>query len=171
MSGFIKGATENVELSAQDSFPVPVGNPDMLFYLQRDPNINTIVYELNLDQEGNLIEKEPIHVFWIRYAEGGEREELNYMQRKLAYGVKSRRLDKENFAIRFNSYSKLDLSLEKSGNGSYHVYTLINQKKAVLERIFVGIEGGGFLVPNITYVELSGREIATGKKLVSRFKP
>ena len=34
---------------AQDStiFPEPSGNPNQLFYLQRTPNVNTTVYELN----------------------------------------------------------------------------------------------------------------------------
>jgi hypothetical protein len=33
-------------------FPVPVGNPNQLFYLQRTTNTNTIVCELNLNKQG-----------------------------------------------------------------------------------------------------------------------
>ncbi len=35
-------------LAAQENkFPVPTGNSKQLFYLQRNHNVNTIVYELN----------------------------------------------------------------------------------------------------------------------------
>ncbi len=34
-------------VAAQDKFPVPLGNPKQLFYLQRTANTNTIICELN----------------------------------------------------------------------------------------------------------------------------
>ena len=52
---------------------------DRLFYIQRDPNTNTICYELNVDKNGKFEEEDPVHVFWIRYPEGGMRKELNFI--------------------------------------------------------------------------------------------
>jgi hypothetical protein len=59
-----------VVVDPQDTFPVPSGNPNQLFYLQRTNNTNTIVCELNVNGKGQLDEESPVHVFWIRYNEG-----------------------------------------------------------------------------------------------------
>ena len=153
-----------------DTLLVPKGK-NMLYYVQRDPNTNTVVYELNLSANGVLNQAEPVHVFWIRYADGGERKELSYMQRKFAYGLNTRKLGKDSFELRFVSYSKLPLHLRKAKEGQYHVYVKINGQEAVLERVFVRIEGGTLWVPNVVYVELRGTETASGKLVTERFKP
>nr|WP_255594348.1 DUF4833 domain-containing protein [Pontibacter sp. HSC-14F20] len=154
-----------------DTLPVPKGVKELLFYVQRDPNANTVVYELNRSAQGALNETEPIHPFWIRYADGGERRELNYVQRKFAYGVNTKKLGKDNYELKFVSYGKLALYLRKDTEGRYNVYTTINKKEAILDRVFVRIEGGTFWVPNVLYVELSGYDAATGKAVTGRFKP
>ncbi|MGE0568038.1 MAG: DUF4833 domain-containing protein [Bacteroidia bacterium] len=45
-----------------NSYPKPEGVDNLLFYVQRTINANTIVYTLNQDKDGNLYEKEPIKV-------------------------------------------------------------------------------------------------------------
>ena len=65
----------------QDTFPVPVGIKNQLFYLQRTTNTNTIIYSLNVNDKGELDESTPVKVFWIRYPEGGMRKELNFIQK------------------------------------------------------------------------------------------
>jgi hypothetical protein len=154
-----------------DTLPEPRGVRNMMFYLQRNPNANTVVYELNKTAQGGLDEQAPIHPYWIRYADGGERKELSYIQSKFAYGLKTRKLGKDNYELKFVCYNKLALYLRRAPDGRYQVYTTINQKEAVLDRIFVRIEGGTFWVPNVLYVELQGREAATGKIIAGRFKP
>ena len=155
----------------KDTLPVPKNIKNLLFYVQRDPNINTVIYELNLTPEGKVNEKEPVKIYWIRYAEKGEHKELNYFQRKLAYGLDVKKLSATNFELRFVCYPKLAFYLSKDTNGKYHVYTDINQKKAILNRAFVRIKGGTFWVPNVVHVNLFGREAATGKEISTRFKP
>nr|WP_262483968.1 CDP-alcohol phosphatidyltransferase family protein [Chryseobacterium sp. CCH4-E10] len=67
-----------------DQFPVPPSNNTMMFYLQRTPNTNTIVYALNYDKNNNLPENNPINVYWIRYTEpGSPKKNLNYIQKNL----------------------------------------------------------------------------------------
>lgn len=154
-----------------DTFPVPKGIKELTFYVQRDPNANTVVYELNRTGEGRLNEKEPIRPFWIRYADGGEHKELSYIQRKFAYGLNTKKLGKDSYELKFVCYAKLALYLRKGNDGNYYVYTSINQRDAVLDRVFVRIEGGTFWVPNVLYVELKGRDAKTGKVITERFKP
>ncbi|MFD1185572.1 MULTISPECIES: DUF4833 domain-containing protein [Pontibacter] len=157
--------------AAPDTLPVPKNVKDMKFFVQRDPNSNTVVYELNKTAQGSLDEKDPIHPFWIRYAEDGAQKELNYIQRKFAYGLNTKKTGTDSYELRFVCYSKLVLRLRKGPDSKYNVYTTINQKEAILDRVFVRIEGGTFWVPNVLYVELKGRDAVTGKALAGRFKP
>ena len=60
------------------NFPVPKGNARQLFFLQRTPNTNTIICELNFT-DGIVDKDDPVHVFWIRYQDKGQLEELNYV--------------------------------------------------------------------------------------------
>ncbi|GAB3912910.1 DUF4833 domain-containing protein [Mucilaginibacter boryungensis] len=151
-------------------FPEPA-NISKLFYIQRDPNTNTLIYELNTDKSGELDTDNPLHVYWIRYAEKGQREELNYIQRKFAYGVTSKQVKSNQFDIRFVAYKKMPLNLQKSDDGKYHIFATIAKKQAILNRIFVKVEGGSFWIPNIVYVEMKGTDPATGKEIMERFKP
>src|SRR6202012_526344 len=126
------------------SYPVPPVTSQRLFYLQRTSNTNTIVYDLNLTSEGKLNASDPVKAYWIRYAENGQTQDLNYLQRKFAYGLTAKPLENGNFDIRFVSYKKFPLTLMKAEDGKYHIFALIAQKQVMLNRIFVKIEGGSF---------------------------
>ena len=152
-------------------YPVPPVNANSLFYVQRTSNFNTIVYDLNLGNDGKPDNEEPVKAYWIRYAEKGQKEDLSYVQRKFAYGLTSKPLDNGKFDIRFVSYKKFPLTLMKAVDGKYHIFALISQKQIMLNRIFVKIEGGSFWLPKVTYVELKGTDQVTGKEIVERFKP
>ena len=151
-------------------YPEP-SNINKLFYVQRNPNANTLIYELNTLSNGELDKDQPIHTYWIRYADKGQREELSYLQRKFAYGLVSKPLNNNAYDIRFVCYKKLPLSLLKAIDGKYHIFATIAKKQAILNRIFVRVEGGSFWLPNILYVELKGTDPATGSEIVERFKP
>ena len=154
-----------------EKFPTLPDNISRLFYVQRSPNINTIVYELNADKNGKLNTEEPIHVYWIRYGEKGQKEELSYIQRKFAYGLTTKALPNDQYDIRFVSYKKFPLTLMKGNDGKYHIFATVNQKPMYISRIFLKIEGGSFWLPNVKYVEIKGIETSTGKEIVERFKP
>lgn len=153
------------------SFPTPKGIKNQLFYLQRDPNTNTIICELNMKANGELNEESPINVYWIRYQDNQEKKDLNYIQRKFAYGMESEALGNDRYKLNFVSYKKLPLLLAKSNvDNKYHVYVTANNKKIQLERIFLRIEGGTFWVPNVKYVELKGINQANGAQVIERIK-
>lgn len=152
-------------------FPVPKGISNQLFYLQRDPNINTIICELNLNAQGDPDQETPVHVYWIRYDEDKSRKDLSYIQRKFAYGIVSKPLGREQFELRFVSHKKLPMYLQKGGEDKkYHVYVTVNDKKIQIERIFLRIEGGSFWVPNVRYVEIKGINTAGNIPVNERIK-
>ncbi|MCE7064222.1 DUF4833 domain-containing protein [Dyadobacter sp. CY326] len=161
----------NASVAEPDEFPVPKNIPGLLFYIQRDPNANTIVYHLNMDERGQVSRKTPVDAFWIRYTDGGERRDLNYLQRKFAYGINSKPIGNAAFELRSVAYSKMPLILRKDSKNEYHVYANIDKKECILSRVFIRIDGGTFWSPNVLYIELKGTEIATGKTVVQRIKP
>jgi phosphatidylglycerophosphate synthase len=156
---------------AVDTFPVPPQNPNSLFYLQRTPNTNTIICELN-ETNGVIDSDDPVHVLWIRYTEQKQRQELNFIQRHFAYGIKSKDLGNGTFDLRFVSYKKVQLLLMQSPvDHKHHVYATITGRQAVLSRVYIKINPGGtFWAPNVEYLELKGNDVQNGKELVQRIK-
>ncbi|QNL52615.1 DUF4833 domain-containing protein [Olivibacter sp. SDN3] len=155
-----------------DTFPIPKGVDNLLFYIQRDPNTNTICYTLNLNKSGELNTANPINAFWIRYPEGGARKDLNFIQRKFAYGITAKKNNDGTYDVRSVAYNKLPLTLKKDSNGRYHIYTDISNKESVLERIFIRIgDGGTFWAPDVKYIELKGVDVKSGRRIIDRFKP
>ena len=154
-----------------DSFPVPPGNANQLFYLQRTSNKNTIVCDLNI-VNGALNTDDPVHVYWIRYSDQGQRQELSYIQRTFAYGIKATALaNNGGYVMHFVSYKKYLLYLVKSAaDNKYRVYTTVNSKTVVLNRIFIKINGGSFWSPKVEYVEIKGIDPANGKEITDRLK-
>lgn len=159
------------EKGIMDTFPVPASNNNQLFYLQRTSNKNTIVYDLNI-VNGVPDKENPVHVYWIRYSEKGQRQELSYIQRNFAYGIKSTALaNNSGYALHFVSYKKYVLYLMKSAaDNKYRVYTTVNAKTVVLNRIFIKINGGSFWSPKVEYVEIKGTDPSSGKEITDRLK-
>ena len=150
-------------------FPTPKNIDNMLFYIQRDPNINTAIYTINYQENGKIDKSNPIKAYWIRYAEKGVKKDFTYIQRKFAYGIESKPLNNEDFELQFVSYKKLPLTLKKTdSNQKYHVFVTVNQKKIQVEKIFVRIEGGSFWLPNVKYAEVTGIDAASNKIITER---
>ena len=155
------------EQFSPDTMPVP-NIPNLLFYIQRDPNSNTICYQLNIDKEGKLDTKNPVHAFWIRYPEGGTIKELNFIQNKFAYGLKVTPIGDGAFELKSVAYTRSPLYLRRDNRNRYRVYIHVNQKEHVLKRIFVHIDGGSKLAPNVVYIELKVVDPDTGKVVIER---
>jgi phosphatidylglycerophosphate synthase len=164
-------ATHPPVRDAQDTFPIPPHNSKSLFYLQRTPNTNTIICELN-EKNGIPDEDDPVHVLWVRYTEQKQRQELSFLQRHFAYGIKSQSLGNDRYVLHFISYKKLPLVLKKSPvDNQHHVYATISGKEAILSRIYIKINpGGSFWSPNVEYIELKGTDPDNGKELMQRIK-
>jgi len=157
-----------------DTMPVPKGYINQLFYVQRTINTNTILYELNVDKSGQLNKENPVHIFWIRYAGDTSTAELSYIQRNYAYGLDFKIVDAEKGSYKLNlvSYQKRDLCLMKSTiDQKYHIYTSINGKLGILNRVFIKIEGGTFWFPKVVSIELYGKDLTNNKNVYEKFVP
>jgi len=169
-SGSVR-ATASEPKDTVETFPVPPANSHSLFYLQRTPNSNTIIVELN-EKDGIIDKEDPAHVLWVRYTEQGQRQELNWIQRHFAYGLKQEDIGNGTWELRFVSYKRIPMYLKKSPvDNRHHVYCEISGRQAVLSRVYIRIDPGGtFWSPNVKWLELKGTDTQTGKELVQRIK-
>ncbi len=155
-------------------FPVPNGKENMLFYVQRTFNKNTLIYELNLTKHNTVNVVEPVKIYWVNYATDGKEEQLNYIQKKYAYGLEHQMTDlvKQTFCLNFVSYKKQLLYLIKNERTQkYGIYTKVNKTTIRVERIFVNIEGGSFWFPKVTHILLSGVNAANGEPVTEKIIP
>lgn len=160
---------QNAELY-KDTMPVPQKFDKLLFYVQRSPGRNTAIYELNTTPDGNLVNDEPILVWWVKYESDTSVSTLSYLQRKLAYGVEWENII-GGYKLQFAAFKKRNAYLRQDVNtGNYYVYTTINDKTAILHKIFVEVKGGSFLIPKIGMIDFYGSDPRTGKPVHERFE-
>lgn len=150
-------------------FPVPK-EPNMLFYLQRTPNENTVIYALRLTPEGTIAKDHPVDVYWRRFQEDGRRMELDFIQRTFAYGVRTKDLG-DKIEIRCIGHDKVPIYVYKHRIASqpYRAMVVVNDRAMFLDKIFLEIDGGTFWFPNVKYAEFSGSDPATGAPVVERY--
>src|SRR5436190_15974614 len=69
-----------------------------LFFIERNKNANIVQYDAKLASDGLFDAREPVTGYWIMKAENGRREELNRIERELAYGFTTRVDDSRKIA-------------------------------------------------------------------------
>src|SRR5690242_8817103 len=67
-------------------YPVPK-EPNMLFYIQRSVNSNTVIYVARTDAKARLDRSNPVEAYWRWYNVDGHRKPLNFIERNFGYGV------------------------------------------------------------------------------------
>jgi hypothetical protein len=152
-------------------FPVP-SSKNLLFYLQRNKNSNTVVYEANLLANGKLDPQKPVSVYWIRYHEDSSRKELNWIQRWLAYGIdfEPAKDGSGQFILTPVALKHRKITLSLNENGQPVAAMMINGKKSALKRIFAMAEETSWL-PTVKYVQLKGEDFSTKENVYEYIFP
>jgi hypothetical protein len=162
---FTSEISESAEIPrVRPEFKVP-DEPNQLFYVQRSPNSNTVIYAAGLDAQGNLKRDAPVDVFWRKFNIDGSKQPLNFMERMMAYGVK---LDRPapgqpiSFSIAPLPERKLTLSLD----GQHHPQALmqIGSHKVKVAYVYLHVIEGG-MMPKVPELDIFGTDIASGKAI------
>jgi len=156
------------EKGLPEHYPVPQDTDSLLFYIQRNLNLNTVVYKLNITPCGMINPHYPMEVFWIMYSKNGEKSKLNYIQNKLAYGYESTMINNTTFKFHMVSYEKIQFYISKV-EGKYQVITKINSNDAIINNIYVCADDVG-LFPQVRYIEFYGTELKSGFPAYQKFK-
>jgi hypothetical protein len=154
-----------------DKFPTPPDSPLRLFYIQRSTNANVVVYDANLIG-GKLNAKDPVHTYWYRFGEKGQKEELTAIQRTLAYGLYTTAVPglANTYEGHFLAYRKRKFAVKQDASGNPIALFPINGKMQVLKRVFVSVDDSKFMT-TVNYIELFGKDPMSGKDVYEKFKP
>jgi len=142
-------------------YPTPPDDEDLLFFIQRNQNTDTIVYRVRRNLDGLINNDIPMEAYWIRYTEGGTRTELNEIQNRLAYGYESKVIAPNIFSFQFVSYQELTLYIVKSpSTDSFKVIYQNEENNIILDNIYVYADEMG-VFPVVKYIELFGQNQQT----------
>lgn len=150
------------------SLPIPL-RKNLLFFLQRTPDANTVIYEINFKKDGTIDPQKPVVGSWIRYEQEQKYKPLTSIEQQFAYGVKCKPLGKDEFEIRLVAYKKMPMYLLKSTvDNSYKMYIKNGNDNLLLKRVFVKVDGGSFWFPKVQYIDLITANSETGKEIIKR---
>ncbi|WP_221393997.1 DUF4833 domain-containing protein [Dyadobacter sp. NIV53] len=163
------------ELNEINGYPVPSGKPDMLFYLQRSLDLNSVIYEAKYTDartgQRKLDTDEPVNIYWLIHDKEHSMKPLSRLQR-LGYGVRSESTDDEIVQLKLVAYREMAILLKPSlKENKYDAHVSLEGKDVLLKKVFINIDGGTKLSPNVTFIEITGTEAQTGRKIVHRIKP
>jgi hypothetical protein len=144
--------------------------PAHLFIIERSKNANIVVYDANRGPAGDFAASEPVVAYWLLNGERGQREELNAVERKRAYGFDVTPGDTPGtYAMAFKASRKRSLTIRML-NGCPVATALIGGHNGILRRIFVQAKDDSFR-PKVEYIDLFGDDVATGGLLYEKFVP
>jgi hypothetical protein len=137
--------------------------PNQLFYVQRSPNANTVVYAARLDGKGEIDRNDPVEAFWRKFNIDGGKTGLNFMERMMAYGVRVDRAQAGKpitFTIAALPERKLTLTLDSQKRPQ--ALMQMGSRSVKLAYVYLHVVEGG-LLPKVPEVDILGTDTATGK--------
>lgn len=160
---FTSTVTESPEITQiRPEFKRP-DEPGQLFYVQRSPNSNTVIYAARLDTNGTIDRSNPVEAFWRKFNIDGSKQSLNFIERMMAYGVRADRVKPGapvTFTIAALPERKLTLTLD--ANKRPQALIQIGGRTVKLAYVYLHVVEGG-LMPNVPELDIFGTDLATGK--------
>jgi len=134
-----------------------------LFIIERSKNTNVVHYDAQLTADGNLEPNEPVIAYWVMLAEDGRRQELDWIEKKMAYGFHvTPDPSVKGFKMTLVSVPEGTIIVRKEGDAA-RAERDIDGHPAILEKIYISATDGMF-GPKVHYIELYGKDIKTGEK-------
>ncbi len=162
-------AAEQSFCSDDPRYPAPQ-DENLVFYLQRSDNTNTIVYAVNRLADGTVDTADPVAVYWRWYEAGGDKRELSFLQRSLAFGVQLTPAQDRpgDYVARLNAYPNIPVLIHHTEDGKVQALMTISGKPAQLVCVYVTWRQPIILVPQVLYLDFFGRTLEDGQTIVER---
>jgi hypothetical protein len=139
--------------------------PNQLFYVQRSPNANTVIYTAKLDGHGEINRNDPVEGFWRKYNIDGSKQPLNFIERNIAYGAHADRTVQGKpitFTIAALPERKLTLALD--ANKKPEALMQIGTHTVKVAYVYLQVVEGG-LMPDVPSLDVFGTDIVSGKTI------
>jgi len=157
--------------------------PTIAFIIERSLNKNVVVYEGLVDEAtGQLQTDKPMDVYWLdldpayvaknrKKGKNHDRDELNMVERNMAYGVKCESIEGE-----VGAYTMTLVALPKRKgvfkmiDGVPKAIMEINGQQCYLQSIFVHSKPSMIGLPKVVYVLVNGVSVETGEEQQERIE-
>lgn len=149
-----------------DDFPRPEKTEKSLFYIQRNLNRHTIMYDLNLKEDGTIDRRDPLDNYWRQYESTGLRREMSWLEEWLAYGYRAKKKTENLYQIKLRAHKERFITLKKEGT-TWKAIIPINGEESYLTNIYAYADESGIL-PDVIHVDIYGINIKTGKRVKER---
>lgn len=149
-----------------DDFPRPPKSEKSLFYIQRNKNYNTIVYDLNTTENGTIHPKDPIDTYWINYGDKVTKRELTWLEAWLAYGYRAKLNEDKSIKIKLRAHNERFITLRQVDD-KWHAIIPINGEEAFLSNIYAYADESG-IIPKVLHVDIYGIDVKSGKPVKER---
>src|SRR5512141_906512 len=137
-----------------------------LFCIERNKNTNVVCYDARLRTDGKLDRGHPLEAYWVMRAENGRREELSWIERKLAYGftvVGS--ANDSGFRFRLDALPGRVLDVRRDDQ-RLQAETTVAGRRSRLVGVYVQVKEA--FKPVVRYVDLTGLDLEDGRRRVER---
>ena len=142
-----------------------------LFKIERSRDADEIYYDVNLNSMGELKTRNQIHIYWIKKTKGGKKEGLTWIQKKFGYGLKYDQVTSSEARFQFVSHIKRSFILKKDKKGFFKVFAIYENTMLEVKKLFIQFDGGTFLSPKISKVELLTCNQETGEEVREIINP
>ncbi|MDX2196023.1 MAG: DUF4833 domain-containing protein [Cytophagales bacterium] len=137
-----------------------------IFYIGTSEDKDIVCYDLNFDANG-IQPQNPIDYYWIYYSKGGIRQEITWLQRKMAYGYEINEASKMRISIKVLSLKSKPVEVTLR-NGKPEATTILNNKKCVLHHVYIVLANNALDIPD--YALIYGSDINTGEQVIEKIK-
>ncbi len=146
-------------------FPLPKDG-GQVFYIQRSPNANTVVYATKVTN-GQIDTKSPVIAYWRRFNTDGGVKGLKSLERRMAYGVSAKAKGDGTYRVTFKALPSMTTVL-RMDKGRPALFAQMGESEARLVYAYLEVDDGG-LLPRVTGLKLVGKT-AAGKYVTETYK-
>ena len=141
-----------------------------LFIITCNRNADVVHYDAQLAADGTLDPKEPVIVYWAMLAQDGRRKDLNWIERKMAYGITIKPdPSADGFEMTIVAAPQRSITVRKVGS-SVRAELVIDGRRAVLESMYIDASDG-LIGPIVHYVGLHGTDVQTAERRFEKIIP
>ena len=154
--------TPGVE-QAQPASAAAQAGTQPLFIIERNKNSNVVHYDAQLTADGKLDRKKPVIAYWVMLAQDGRRENLNWIEKKMAYGINIKPDPSVNgYQMTIVAAPQRSITVKKVGS-AVRAEIVIDGRPAILEKMYINASEK-LTGPTVHYLELYGKDVQTAEK-------
>ena len=135
-----------------------------LFRIERSRSIDQVIYDLNLNCNGNIKKKNPISVYW-QNPNNKETRKLTPIHNKYGYGIKCTDCFEHSVIFKIKAIPDQLFKVVKTNTEDYQVYTYNDNEELLIDFIYIKFIDGTVWVPDIEKIEINAFHPLTMKTL------